>query len=102
MKLYDVCILGSGLGSTILGSILARHGLKTLLLDRSAHPRFAIGESTIPSTTGFLKILARRYDVPEIEVLSSFSSIQSVAPSCGVKRAFTFLYHRRGRPQLPS
>ncbi|HFE46733.1 MAG TPA: halogenase [Nannocystis exedens] len=101
MKLYDVCIFGSGLGGTILGSILARHGIKTLLLDRSAHPRFAIGESTIPSTTGFLKILARRYDVPEIEALSSFSSIQKIAPSCGIKRAFTFFYHRRGHPQMP-
>jgi len=102
MKVYDVCILGSGLASTMLGSILARQGVRTLLLDRSAHPRFAIGESTIPSTTGFLKILARRYDVPEIETLSSFNRIKRVAPSCGVKRAFTFIYHRRGRPHAPS
>ncbi|MCA9636563.1 MAG: tryptophan 7-halogenase, partial [Myxococcales bacterium] len=100
--LYDVCILGSGLGGTILGAILARQGARVLILDRSAHPRFAIGESTIPSTTGCLKILARRFDVPELDNLSSFAKIQAVAPTCGIKRSFSFFYNRPGEAQDPT
>ena len=46
--LFDVAILGTGIGGTSLGAILAKNGLRVLLLEQTVHPRFAIGESTVP------------------------------------------------------
>ena len=86
----------------MLGAILARHGLKVLLLDSEAHPRFAIGEATTPDTNLRLKLLSVKYDVPEIDHLSAFEPLRdNVSPACGVKRAFSFLYHRDGQEQQP-
>lgn len=96
---FDVAILGTGIGGTILGAILARNGLKVLLLERGVHPRFAIGESTIPETTFLFRVLASRYGVPEIANLSTFTRLRKhVGPSHGVKRNFSFVYHRAGEP----
>jgi tetracycline 7-halogenase / FADH2 O2-dependent halogenase len=99
---YDVAILGAGIGGTLLGAILARQGLEVLLLEQGSHPRFAIGESTIPETTILLRLMAKRYDLPEIGYLSNFNSIRAhVGSGCGVKRNFSFVYHREGEPGRP-
>jgi FADH2 O2-dependent halogenase len=100
--MYDVAILGSGLGGTILGAILAKNGVKVLILEQGVHPRFTIGESTVPETTMLFRVLAARYDVPEIEYLSSYFQIQRhIGASCGVKRNFSFLWHGEGERQQP-
>src|SRR5688572_6758648 len=65
-RVYDVAILGTGIGGTLLGAILAANGQKVLLLEQGTHPRFAIGESTIPETTVLLRLMAKRYGVPEL------------------------------------
>ncbi len=62
----DVAILGSGMGGSVLAALLARHGRSVALIDKTAHPRFAIGESTIVYTTQLLASLSERFDVPEI------------------------------------
>jgi FADH2 O2-dependent halogenase len=98
---YDVIILGTGIGGSMLGAILARHQLKVLMLDSETHPRFAIGEATTPDTNFRLKLLSRKYDVPEIHYLSAFHPTRDyVSPACGVKRAFSFLYQRAGKEQI--
>ncbi len=94
----DVVILGSGIGSTILGAILARHGHQITIIEKGMHPRFAIGESTIPQTSAMMALLAERYDVPELFHLSSFRRLQRVSGTCGIKNNFGFLYGRRGQP----
>lgn len=99
---YDVAILGSGLAGSILAAILARQGAKVLLLDGGQHPRFAIGESTIPYTLLTLRTLAERYDVPEISALASFTETTKVlGPRFGIKRHFGFLLHHENAPQNP-
>ncbi|MCW3845283.1 tryptophan 7-halogenase [Micromonospora yasonensis] len=99
---FDVAILGSGIAGGMLGAVLARNGVKVLLLDAGAHPRFAIGESTIPFTSGMTRIIADRYGVPEIKPLSSFRGVQKhVSRNCGRKQNFGFVYHREGSPQDP-
>ncbi len=99
---HDVIILGSGLGGTMLGSILARHGRRVLILEAGRHPRFAIGEATTPDTSFRLKLLSKKYDVPEISYISEFYLLRDhIGPSSGVKRGFSFLYHQPQQDQQP-
>jgi flavin-dependent dehydrogenase len=45
---YDVLIIGAGPGGATSALLLAREGLKVLVLEKSQHPRFHIGESILP------------------------------------------------------
>lgn len=47
-RTYDIVIIGSGIAGSISAAILAKHGLKTLILDAGQHPRFSIGEAMPP------------------------------------------------------
>lgn len=99
---YDVAILGAGMAGGMLGAVLARNGVRVLLIDAGTHPRFAVGESTIPYTSSMTKIIAARYDVPEIEPLATFAGVhEKVSPMSGRKSNFGFVYHREGHPQEP-
>jgi tetracycline 7-halogenase / FADH2 O2-dependent halogenase len=85
-----------------MGCILARQGLKVVIIDTGTHPRFALGESTIGETTYMLRILAERYDVPEIAHCSSLSNVQKhVTSACGIKRNFGFVYQHKNQIQNP-
>lgn len=100
---FDVAIVGGGFGGAALACILARHGIRVLLMEGGGHPRFAIGESTTPDTTMGLRVLGTRYDVQEIVHLSSHSATrQHISSSCGVKRNFTFVYHHEGESVQPA
>jgi FADH2 O2-dependent halogenase len=99
---YDVAILGAGLAGGLLAAVLARNGVKVLLLDAGTHPRFAVGESTIPVTSGMTRLIAERYRVPEIKPIASFKGIQErVSRNCGRKQNFGFVYHVEGQKQDP-
>lgn len=99
---YDVAVLGSGIGGSMLACILAKQGLSTLLIEELTHPRFTIGESLIPETGVRLRILAEKHGVPEIGWLGSFHALRdNVSSACGVKRSFSFLYHREGEKHRP-
>jgi len=99
---FDVAILGSGLGGSMLAAILARQGKRVLVLEKGSHPRFAVGEALLPQSTLWMWILAHRFDVPEIQHLTRLDSIhQHVGPTCGIKRALGFLYHEEGQRQNP-
>lgn len=95
----DVVVLGSGVGGSVLATILARHGLSVALVDRAPHPRFAIGESTIPYTTQAFAILSELFDVPE---LFPREIRRAVGARCGVKRHFGYVHHTEGEPADPS
>src|SRR5215472_15363272 len=93
---YDVAILGSGLGGSTLAACLARNGASVLILDAGIHPRFVIGESTIPYTSMMMRLVSERYQVPEIKWLTTFESVQGkITSQCGVKRNFGFIYHEQ-------
>ncbi|HEY7043213.1 MAG TPA: tryptophan 7-halogenase [Nocardioidaceae bacterium] len=99
---YEVAILGSGIGGSMLACILARHGVSTLLLEGGTHPRFTIGESLIPETGIRLRIVGEKYGVPEIGWIGSFHALRdNVSSSCGVKRSFSFMYHSAGAHHRP-
>ena len=95
---FDVAILGSGLSGSMLASILAKKGVSVVLIDAGTHPRFAIGESTIPHTSLLTLLLAQKYGVPELENIAYPDRIaEHVCTTCGIKRAFGFAYHRPGK-----
>jgi FADH2 O2-dependent halogenase len=98
----DVAILGSGIAGTALATVLARGGAKVLVLDGGSHPRFAIGESTIPYTSMLMRLVGERYEVPEFKQLTTFHNAQAnITRNGGIKKNFGFLYHREGLPQIP-
>ena len=101
---YDVIILGSGFAGAILASILARHGGRVAVIEAGTHPRFVIGESTIPQTSQMISLVARKFDLPELEDLGLGSPRglrERVTSSCGIKRTFGFAYHELGREHVP-
>ena len=99
MKAFDVAIIGSGLGGGTLGLILARRGLRVLLLEREHHPRFALGEAGIKETSLSFLALAERFDVPELGALASAERVaRHIAPTSGQKESFSFLWHGPGEP----
>ncbi len=98
MQSYDVAIIGSGFAGTILGTILAKHNIKTVVIDRSCHPRFAIGEATLRTTTYLMRLLAERYDVPEFNEITKQTFQHHVH---GIKKGFGYVYHRQDQQQDP-
>jgi tetracycline 7-halogenase / FADH2 O2-dependent halogenase len=100
---FDVIVLGSGMAGSITSMILARHGKTVLMIDAAVHPRFAIGESTIPQTSQLLHLLSQQHDIPELQVLGSPKAIrQAIGTTSGIKRVFGFAYHDQGSEHDPA
>ena len=95
---FDLAIVGSGFGGSIMAMIARRLGLWVALIERGRHPRFAIGESTAPLFNLILEELCRRFDLPRVLPLSSYGAWQREYPEmgCGLKRGFTFYKHEEG------
>lgn len=100
---FDVAVLGSGVSGGVLSIILASQGAKVVMIEGGVHPRFAVGESTIPHTSMLSSMLAEQYGVPELETIAYPERIASeIAPTSGIKRAFGFAYHRAGEEYDPA
>jgi FADH2 O2-dependent halogenase len=97
---YDIAVVGSGFGGSLLAMIAHQLGHSVILLEKNKHPRFAIGESSTPLSNILLETLATRYDLPGIAQLSKWGSWQQTYPhvACGLKRGFTFYHHVLGAP----
>ncbi|MFP6762878.1 MAG: NAD(P)/FAD-dependent oxidoreductase [Planctomycetaceae bacterium] len=54
---YDVVVIGGGPAGAATGTLTARAGHDTLILERSQVPRFHVGESLVPETYWSLKRL---------------------------------------------
>jgi len=96
---YDLAIVGSGFGGSLLAMVARRLGLSVLLLEKGQHPRFAIGESTSPLTNLLIEELALRYDLPRLLPLTTYGTWQASYPevACGLKRGFTYYRHDAGQ-----
>ena len=97
---FDLAIIGSGFGGSLLAMIARRLGLSVVLLERGQHPRFAIGESTSPLMNLLIEQLAHRYDLPRLLPLTTYGSWQRAYPDlgCGLKRGFTYFHHKAHQP----
>jgi len=95
---FDLAIVGSGFGGSLLAMVARRLGLSVLLVERQKHPRFAVGESTSPLTNLILEQIARTYDLPQLLPFVTFGDWQSAYPEigCGLKRGFTYYKHEAG------
>jgi tetracycline 7-halogenase / FADH2 O2-dependent halogenase len=96
---YDIAVVGSGFAGSLVAMIARRSGKSVILLERSRHPRFAIGESTTPLSNLLLEELSLRYGLPNLLPLCKWGSWRKAYPelACGLKRGFTFYYHQLGR-----
>jgi FADH2 O2-dependent halogenase len=95
---FDIAIIGSGIAGSILGAVLARHGLKVVIFEAGSHPKFAIGESMILETSETMRAIAEFFDVPEVAWFSSENYFPRIGASHGVKRHFSYLHHTEGQP----
>jgi len=97
---FDLAIVGSGFGGSLLAMIARRLGRSVVLIERGRHPRFAIGESSTPLANLLLEELARRYDHPQVAPLAKWGTWQRTHAgiACGLKRGFTFYHHTTGQP----
>jgi tetracycline 7-halogenase / FADH2 O2-dependent halogenase len=98
-KTFDIAIVGSGFGGSLLAMIARRLGRSVVLLEKFKHPRFVIGESSTPLANLLLEELASRYDLKRLLPLTKWGSWQSTYPeiSGGLKRGFTFYHHTFGQ-----
>lgn len=99
----DIVIIGAGFGGSLTAVLLARVGLRPVLLDRATHPRFAIGESSTPIADLVLSQLARQYDLPWLAPLAKYGTWRRAYPDlpCGLKRGFSYFQHRAGEEFRP-
>jgi FADH2 O2-dependent halogenase len=97
---FDLAVIGSGFGGSLLAMIARRLGRSVALIERGRHPRFVIGESSTPLADLLWAELTRRYDLPRLLPLTKWGSWQRAYPQlgCGLKRGFSFFHHGFHRP----
>ena len=83
-----------------MARVLAVLGYDVVLLERGAHPRFAIGESSTPLANLSLERLGRRYGLADCYRLATHGRWLEHFPELqrGLKRGFTFYRHHPGQP----
>lgn len=96
----DVLIHGSGFAGCLLALVLRSLGKRVSVVDRSRHPRFAIGESSTPAADIVLESLCREYNIPELLPLTRYGRWKRERPwvNCGPKRGFSYFHHQFDRP----
>lgn len=97
---FDVCIIGSSFGGSILAWALCQAGRSVILVDRNTHPRFAIGESSTPLADFLLERIASEFGLTELATLSRWGSWQAHHPElrAGKKRGFSYFNHQSHQP----
>lgn len=95
---FDLAIVGSSFAGSLLALVARRLGRKVLLVERSRHPRFAIGESSTPLAALLLEELALRHDLPQLLPFTKWGAWQAAHPeiAAGLKRGFSFYRQRPG------
>ncbi len=91
-------VIGSGFSGSLIAWILASRGYSVVLVDRTSHPRFAIGESSTPLADFLLERIADQFQLPALRPLSRWGSWQRAYPQLrsGKKRGFSYYWHRAG------
>ncbi len=99
----DVAIIGSGFAGSLMSLLLTRLGRTCVVVDRQAHPRFAIGESSTPLADMALRDIAKKYDLPRLAPFSKYGTWMAAYPQVirGLKRGFSYFDHEPHQPFVP-
>ncbi|MDX1636949.1 MAG: FAD-dependent oxidoreductase [Balneolaceae bacterium] len=94
----DILVAGAGFAGTLTALCLNQCGFDVCLVEKDAHPRFAVGESSTPIADMILRELSERYDLPWLSHFSRYGSWQQHHPgiTCGIKRGFSYYQHFAG------
>ncbi|HNB79204.1 MAG TPA: NAD(P)/FAD-dependent oxidoreductase [Rhodocyclaceae bacterium] len=65
----DILVIGGGPAGSTAATLLARRGWKVVLLEKSHHPRFHIGESLLPANLPLLETLGVADEVKQIGMM---------------------------------
>ncbi|NQV26571.1 MAG: tryptophan 7-halogenase [Rhodopirellula sp.] len=100
---FDFVVIGSGFAGSLLACILQSRGRRVAIIDRSGHPRFAIGESSTPAASLILSGLADQYDLPWLRPFAKYGTWKKSYPNIttGRKRGFSYFQHEPGQPFQP-
>jgi len=97
---FDILILGGGIAGTALAMVAAKLGAKVIVVEKGSHPRFVIGESTVPtSTLGWLE-LSHKFDIPEFRTFSTYHGMKKAGLTGYPKQSFYFAHHEEGKPMI--
>src|SRR3954466_8750032 len=99
----DLVVLGGGFAGALMALVAHRIGLRTVLIEKGRHPRFAIGESSTPITNLVLEGLAQTYNLPRLLPLTKYGHWQAAYPhlAWGLKGGFPFARHTAGQAFEP-
>lgn len=89
---YDVVVIGAGPAGSTSAGLVSQAGLKTLLLEREAFPRFHVGESLMPECYWPLQRLGLVERMKESKFVKK-RSVQFVAASGKESQPFYFTEH---------
>ncbi|MDA1162107.1 MAG: tryptophan 7-halogenase [Planctomycetota bacterium] len=100
---FDFIVIGSGFAGSLIACILQSQGRTVAIVDRSSHPRFAIGESSTPAAGLILSSLADQYDLPWLKPFARYGTWKQAYPkiTTGRKRGFSYFQHEPGKPFQP-
>jgi FADH2 O2-dependent halogenase len=98
MSDFDLAVVGSGFGGSLLAMIARQLGKSVVLLERGSHPRIVIGESSTPLANLMFEELTTRYGLTHLTPLAKWGSWLREYPAlaCGLKRGFSFFHHPSG------
>ncbi len=100
---FDFLVIGSGFAGSLIASILQTQGRRVAIVDRTNHPRFAIGESSTPAASLILSSLAQQYDLTWLKPFAKYGTWKKNYPkiTTGRKRGFSYFHHEAGKPFQP-